>query len=347
MALHFLLPGDPNNRTGGYRYDARILAVLAHRGWRIRRHRLDDSFPDPTAAALAQAEATLAALPDDALVLIDGLAGGVLSDSLARHAERLRLVMLVHHPLARETGLDATRRERLAHSERAALAAVRRVIVTSPHTARTLADYAVAPERIGVVPPGTDPAPLAAESGDTAPCLLCVATLTPRKGHEILFRALAGLAERPWRLRCVGGAHHDPVTAERLGRLRNELGLAGRIALDGEFDDAQLAQAYHRADLFVLASFYEGYGMVLSEALARGLPVVATTGGAIPDTVPRDAGLLVPPGDTDALAGALDRVLTEPGLLERLRAGARVARAALPAWEHAAARLAAELERVV
>ncbi|MDX1605987.1 MAG: glycosyltransferase family 4 protein [Candidatus Competibacterales bacterium] len=345
-ALHFLLPGDPDSRTGGYRYDARILAGLAARGWTVHRHRLDASFPHPTAEALDQAARVLAALPDNARVMIDGLAGGALPGPLRTHAERLRLVLLVHHPLALETGLDHDRRARLYDSERAALAAARRVIVTSPHTRRALADYGVAAERIGVVVPGTNPAPLAQGSDWREPRLLCVASLTPRKGHETLFRALAQLAGLPWRLRCVGGAHYHPETAARLEQLSSTAGLAGRIELAGEYDDEGLARAYDEADLFVLASHYEGYGMVLSEALARGLPVVATTGGAIPDTVPPDAGFLVPPGDPHALAMVLRRVLTDPGLRQQLQAGARAARAALPDWPAAAARMADELDRV-
>lgn len=344
--LHFLLPGDPASRTGGYRYDARILAELAGRGWTVHHHRLSGRFPDPDTAALEHAAETLAALPDNALVLIDGLAGGAMPEPLRAQAERLRLVPLVHHPLALETGLDAARREQLYHSERAALATARRVIVTSPHTARLLADYAVPAERIGVVVPGTDPAPLAAGSGGGELQLLCVASLTPRKGHAVLFRALAELAALPWRLRCVGGAHYDPVIAAWLERLRHEPGLAERIELAGEFDDERLADAYHNADVFVLASHYEGYGMVLSEALARGLPIVATTGGAMPDTVPEDAGLLVAPGDVSALADALRRVLSDADLRRALQEGARRARSGLPDWSESADRLAAELTLV-
>lgn len=344
MHLHFLLPGDPASRTGGYRYAARMLPELRALGWTVHSQRLDDSFPQPTTAALTRAGEVLAGLPDDALVLIDGLAGGAMPEPLAAQADRLRLVMLVHHPLALETGLDETRRRALRDSERAALACVRRVIVTSPHTARGLHDYAVPPQRIGVVRPGTDPAPLAVGSGE--PLLLCVATLTPRKGHDILFRALAMLRDRPWRLRCVGGLHYDPDTAARLERLRYELDVAERIELAGEFDDAGLADAYHRADLFVLASHYEGYGMVLSEALARGLPIVATTGGAMPDTVPAAAGLLVPPGDVVALSHALRRVLSDAALYAHLRAGARAARTDLPDWPQAGRRLVEELKQV-
>lgn len=345
-AVHFLIPGDPETRTGGYLYDRRIMAGLTALGWRVECHRLDASFPTPTVAALRQADAVLAALPERALVVIDGLALGAMPEVAAKHRERLRLVALVHHPLALETGLDPASRQRLYASERAALQFVRGVIVTSSSTARALADYGVAPERCAVVLPGTDPAPLAEGSGDGEWALLCVASLTPRKGHAVLFRALARLESPSWRLRCAGSADLDPATTARLKILVDELGLAGRVEFPGQLEEPDLAVEYRRADLFVLPSYHEGYGMALAEALARGLPIVSTTAGAIPDTVPADAGLLVPPGDEAALAEALERVMSEPGLCERLRAGARAARRRLPDWPATCARFAAALEAV-
>ena len=341
--VHFLIPGDLETRTGGYLYDRRIMAGLMALGWRVDLHRLDASFPQPTPAALAEAGAVLAALPEQALVVVDGLALGAMPAVAAVHRERVRLAALVHHPLALETGLDEAARQRLYASERVALQQVRGVIVTSPSTARALADYDIRPEQCAVVLPGTDPALLAEGSGGEGWTLLCVASLTPRKGHAVLFRALARLKSLPWRLRCAGG-DLDPATAADLRTLAAELGLAGRIEFLGQLDAAALAVEYQQADGCVLPSYHEGYGMALAEALARGLPVISTTAGAIPDTVPADAGLLVPPGDEAALAGVLARMMTEPGLRERLAAGARAARLALPDWPTTCARFAAALE---
>lgn len=346
-SVHFLIPGDPDTRTGGYLYDRRIMAGLAVLGWQVELHRLDASFPAPAPAALAIAAAVLAALPDQALVVVDGLALGAMPDAVAPHRDRLRLVGLVHHPLALETGLDETRQQMLHASEREALRSVRHVIVTSPSTARALADYGVAPDRCTVVPPGTDPAPLANGSGGGEPALLCAASLTPRKGHAVLFRALARLKHLPWRLRCAGSATLDPATAARLRVLLDELALGDRVDMLGELNTDDLAGRYLETDLFVLPSFHEGYGMVLAEALARGLPIIGTTAGAIPDTVPANAGLLVPPGDEAALADALARVLTEPELRQRLAAGARAARATLPGWPTVCARFATTLNEVL
>ena len=341
---HFLIPGPLETRTGGYLYDRRIMAGLAASGWRIEPHRLDASFPLPTATALAEADAVLAALPEQALTVVDGLALGALPAVAARHRRRLRLVALVHHPLALETGWDDATRQRLHASEREALRHVRGAIVTSPSTARALADYDIPPERCAVAPPGTDPAPLAEGSGGGERALLCVASLTPRKGHAVLFQALARLRALNWRLRCAGSPDLDPATATALRRLVDRLGLTGRIEFLGQLEAAALASEYQRTDVFVLPSFHEGYGMALAEALARGLPVVSTTAGAIPDTVPAAAGLLVPAGDEVALADALRRIMTEDAVRERLAAGARAVRHDLPDWPAACARFAAALD---
>ena len=342
-SLHFLLPGDPDTRTGGYLYDARITAGLEALGWTLHRHRLADSFPFPEAAELSHAAEILAGIPDDALVLIDGLALGVLPAVIAPHAARLRLAALVHHPLAAETGLDEAARHWLFESEKAALGMVRHAIVTSPFTAGALAEYGVAPERITVILPGTDPAPVAEGSGGGSLHILAVGTLTPRKGHDVLLTALGALRHCDWTLTLAGGAR-DKATAALVEKLIQHKGLSDRVTLIGEVDGTALAALYDRADLFALASHYEGYGMVFAEALARGLPVIGTTGGAIPTTVPPEAGLLVPPGDAGAFAATLEKLMTDHALRQNLRKGALKARETLPRWPDKARALATLLE---
>ncbi|MCG8506006.1 MAG: glycosyltransferase, partial [Sphingomonadales bacterium] len=189
-------------------------------------------------------------------------------------------------------------------------------------------------------------APCHTGSGSETPVLLCVATLTPRKGHPLLLEALADHRDVAWRLVCIGGAHRDPDHAALVRRVVDSLDIAERVRFDGEVAPEGLGAYYDTADLFVLASHHEGYGMALAEALARGLPIVSTTAGAIPETVPADAGLLVPPGDRAALSDALGKVLRDPATIDQLRAGARRARATLPQWDDSAKRFAAALERV-
>jgi glycosyltransferase involved in cell wall biosynthesis len=346
--IHVLLPGSLGDLTGGTLYDRRIVEGLRARGHSVSVHELDGRFPFPPLEALTAAEATLAALPDGALAVADGLAFGAMPEVVARHAHRLRLVALVHHPLALETGLSATRAAALAASETRALGHARRVVVTSRSTAALLADYAVPESRIRVVEPGTDPAPLAAGSAEAGgpPRLLCVGTITPRKGHMLLVEALGALSHLDWRLRCAGSLTRDPRTAARLRDRIAALGLAERILLLGELPPAELAREYAWADVFVLPSLFEGYGMAYAEALARGLPVLGTTGGAIADTVPAAAGLLVEPGAADALRDGLSRLLTDAGLRRRLAAGAARVRKHLPDWPTAAARFAEAIANV-
>jgi len=347
-SLTLIVPGSLDTRTGGYAYDRRMAAGLRARGWIVEVRELDASFPQPSAAALDDAGRVLATIPDGATVMIDGLAFGAMPDQVEREASRLRLVALVHLPLAAESGLDRDVAARLEASERRALAASALVIVTGTRTVGALAGYGVNADRVAVVEPGTDPAPLArgSEDPDTVH-LISVAALSPGKGHAILFEALARVPARNWRLTCAGNDERFPATVARLRAQLQETGLDDRVVLAGELDDLELTRLYDRADLFVLATRHETYGMVVAEALARGLPVIATRTGAIPELVGDDAGRVVPPGDVSALAAALTVVLGHAGLRARFAEGARRARERLPTWEDAVRKLAVALERSI
>jgi len=254
------------------------------------------------------------------------------------------LVALVHHPLALESGLSAARAAALRASERAALASARRVIATSRATAATLvADYGVPAASVVVAPPGTDPAPPAAGSAGAETRLLSVGALVPRKGHDRLIAALSRLRAMRWRLTVIGDDTRDPAAATALRAAVREAGLDGRVDLAGTVDARALDAAYAGADLFVLASLHEGYGMACAEAVARGLPVIATDAGGLPEAVPPGAGRLVPAGDVGALADALAEAIGDPRARAALAAGARRAAAALPRWPDTAARIARAL----
>ncbi len=344
VRLHVVVPGPIDQQTGGYIYDRRMVDGLRARGWRVDVHSVAGAFPATDAAARERLAAALGGLPDGARVVIDGLALGGLPAPVRAERARLRILALVHHPLADETGLDASRRARLEALERDALAACDGVLVTSAFTARRLEAYGVVPARVRAVLPGTDPAPLAEgpEPGDP-PLLLSVGSVTPRKGQRLLAAALVRLAALPWRCVCAGSLEREPGYAAEVAALAREAGLAGRFRFAGECGADELDRLYHRSSLFVLPSHYEGYGMAFAEALARGLPVVGTTGGAIPHTVPADAGVLVPPGDEAALADALRRLLVEPGGAARrgsLAAAARRHAGELPDWSESASRFA-------
>ena len=336
-----MVPGPLDQRTGGYIYDACIIDGLRRMGWRVVVHELDGMFPEADETAHASLTRVLADLPDDTRVVVDGLAMGGLPRPLHPHRERLRILGLVHHPLADETGLAEHQRRRLSASERDALSVCRGVVVTSAKTASRLIAYAVPAARVCVVCPGTEPARLADGPGPGAPPqILCVGAVIPRKAQDVLVRALARLRERPWSCICAGSLTRHLAYASAVQAQAIEAGFTERVRFVGECTPDTLDELYHSSSMFVLPSYDEGYGMALSEALARGLPVVSTTGGAIPDTVPEGVGVLVPPGDDRALATVLDDLLTDALRCQSLASAARRYAATLPSWDQAAAAFA-------
>lgn len=336
-----VVPGSLDTPTGGYAYDRRLVAELEARGWTVDVLQLADGFPRPDAAALANADRSLAALPDGTLALCDGLAFGAMPLVARAHRDRLTLVALVHHPLALETGLDDATAATLADSERDALACARGVVVTSLATARLLAGYGVSADRITVALPGTERTVPAAGSrfpDATRPVhLLAVASLVPRKGHARLLDALTRLRDLPWRLTCVGSLDLDPATVQAIRATVRERGLDGRITFVGAVPSGEIARFYDAADVFVMPTFYEGYGMAVAEAVAHGLPVVASRTGGIPDLVDERSGVLLPPGALDPLTTALDRVIRDDAWRATLAAGAAARAATLPTWPDTAA----------
>jgi glycosyltransferase involved in cell wall biosynthesis len=335
--LTFAIPGDLATPTGGYAYDRRMITELEHLGWHIDLADLSEGFPWPSNETRSAAQARLLAVPAGRAIVIDGLAFGVLPDAALQLRSRHPLVALVHHPLAMEPGLSAGQSDLLRASERAALAATSHVIVTSAATARYLAaDYAVSAERITVVCPGTDRAPMARGGQDGIVRLLSVGAVVPRKGFDVLIAAIGTLIDLPWHLTIAGDRSRDPETAAQLDADIRRYDLVSRVTVHGAVSSERLAELYAGADLFVLASRFEGYGMAYAEAIARGLPIIGTNAGAIPDTVPADVGVLVAPDDPDALALALRKIIEDPDERRRMGTSARAAASRLPTWQESA-----------
>ncbi len=345
-AVAFAVPGDLATPTGGYTYDRRIIDGLAQSGWQVQVIDIGDSFPHADTAARALAYERLAALPPELPIVVDGLAFGVLDAEAERLARSHRLIALVHHPLALESGLNEEQAAALRASERSALACTRHVVTTSPATAQLLiADYGIMPERLSVVRPGTDRVSITRRPRGAKVEMLAVGSVVPRKGYDILIAALNEIRDLSWRLTVAGDRTRDPATPRWLDARILRLGLEERITFVGAVDADALKRLYAGADLFVLPSRFEGYGMAYAEAIAHGLPVVGTTAGAVPDTVPPAAGVLVPPDDARALAAALRRLITERFELERLAAGAGAAAPSFPSWVDSAALFARALEQ--
>lgn len=340
----FAIPGDLNQPTGGYRYEKCLLDALRAQGRQMRHLQVGASFPDPTPEDMADLIAQLRALEPACPVILDGFLSATI-DTRALSRLAVPTIAMVHHPLALETGLDDARRDHLYRIERDNLALVSHVLVPSPHTAGILQDqYGVDATRITISRPGTD-RPLLPSVPVDPPLILSVGIQHPRKGHDVLLRSLVNLRSFEWTAVIVG-APYDKAHASELVRLVADLELGDRVKLAGRVSDNALATLYSQASVFALATRYEGYGLVFDEALAAGLPIVSCATGAVPDTVPDDAGLLVPVGDTDGFAAALGVLLRDPAYRKTLAAGAARAGRRLPTWSDTAAIAGAVLDKL-
>jgi len=339
----FAIPGDLATLTGGYGYARRILESLPSVGWSPHYVKLPSGFPHPSELELTATREMLSRVPPGSCLLVDGLAFGATPKDLIQSFD-LTYIALVHHPLADESGLSEAEIQKLKASEKAALSLAHAVVATSPHTANALCrNYGVEKQNLFVAQPGTDPAPRATPRNER-PKFLTVGTLTYRKGHDVLVAALSTLKDLAWHSLIVGSLDRDPVVAAHILSLINHHDLEDRFTLRGELKESDLGAEYATADIFVLPSRHEGYGMVFAESLARGLPIVACRTGAVVDTVPQNAGLLVPPNDPSALANALRLLISDHTLRQKMAEAAWVAGRTLPTWKDAAKHIAQALE---
>lgn len=339
--VHVVVPDaidDPLRPSGGNRYDRRVCDHLVGAGWQVHEHAIPDAWPrlgDTGRAALAR---VLPRIPDGAIVLVDALIVGARAPMFVSAAARLSLVVIVHAPSA-EVAVDA-----------AALGVARGVIATSGWLRNELLHaYPLRPEAVHVVEPGVEPSGLAAGTPSGGE-LLCIGAIAHHKGHDLLLAALAQLVHQTWRCRCVGSIDRDPQFAAELCRETHLAGVDARLRFLGPQTGPDLDTAFRSADVLVHPARIEGYGMVVTEALARGVPVITTTTGGLPDalgTAPDGTrpGLLVPPGDAGALAHAIATWLTDRELRRRLRRAARTRRLMLPSWSTTAQRIGDVLRR--
>lgn len=337
----FAIPGDLRNPTGGYAYDRRVMELLPAFGVSITHLQLPESFPNPTEGDIVETAQLLATRNKSVPLVIDGLAYGAFPDQLLENLAGGSVIALVHHPLFLETGLPHARKVELKASETKALQHARHIIAVSRTTKDILIDHmGVSRDKITVAAPGTDPAHRATGTG--APLqILSVGAVMPRKGYDVLIEALAPLTDIDWRLTIAGALDRYPETTEALRTAIEKHDLADRVNLAGKVVPATLDRFYESADLFVSASLFEGYGMVLAEAMVRGLPIVTATGGAAADTTGQTVALHVESGNIAELTNALRRALTDKKLRDQLADASWEAGRTLPTWHETARRVAA------
>ena len=347
--LHVVVPegvDDPTRPSGGNTYDLRICRGLAALGWSIVMHPVSGSWPEPDAAACLGLDSALGKVDDDSLVLIDGLIASSAPEALARQSTRLRVVVLVHMPL----GASSTDPE-VVTRERRGLRACAGVIATSEWTRAWLTShYRLCADLVHVATPGVDPAPPSLTER-RAGHLLCVAAVTPTKGQDILIEALLSLTDLTWTCTLVGSLTRDIPFAESLLDRARHSAIADRLTFAGPLVGPALDDAYQEAGLVVLPSRAETYGMVITEALARGIPVIATDVGGTPEALGSTAGhgapgVLVPAADASVLAAALRRWLTDANVRQQLQSAAAERRQDLLDWSHTSATIARVLRAV-
>jgi glycosyltransferase involved in cell wall biosynthesis len=348
-AVHVVVPDgidDPAKPSGGNTYDRHVCRGLTSLGWSVHEHAVPGYWPRPDAASFAALAGVVQRIPDDAVVLLDGLIASTAPKVLVPQARRLRLVVLVHMPLGHRPVDHRTDDARIR--ERAVLSVAAAVVATSAWTRHRLLElYPLPADRVHVAEPAVAAADLATGTAGGGG-LLCVAVVTSDKGHDVLLDALATTTHLSWHCVCVGSLDRDPAFVDRLRRRSLNGGLGNRVTFPGPRTGADLDRSYAAADLMVLASRSETYGMVVTEALARGLPVVAAEVGGLPEALGHGAdgirpGLLVPPDDPAALGAALRAWLGDAELRGRLRRAACERRASLSGWSTTASVLAGVL----
>jgi glycosyltransferase involved in cell wall biosynthesis len=327
---------DPGQPTGGNIYDRRVCAGLAQTGWDVRVTTVVPAGPAPSPAAstrLADLARIVAAIPDGATVLIDGLIASPAAAQLRPHAGRLRMTVLLHMPM-----------DDVQPSERVVLSSATSVIATSEWTRQQiLTRYEIPSRQVHVAQPGVDQ--VAVQPRPVRGQLICVGVLSHHKGQDVLIEALAELPDRDWQCMLAGPLDRDPDYVEQLRARITHLGYENRVRLTGVLTSPELGHAYTTADLLVAPSRSETYGMTVTEALAHGLPVLATEAGGLPEALGftadgRRPGLLVPPDDPAALAAALSDWLGDERHRLNLQAAVQHRRSTLHGWDHTTQQIA-------
>lgn len=333
--IAFAIPGDISTPTGGYAYNRRMIAELSALGWHVEVINIGNDFPRPSKITIDTTRERLTAVTKGIPIIIDGLAFGVMPELAAELHAFHPLIALVHLPLALESGISSNEEQEFYRCECAALAHTDRIIVTSELTSIILIkDYGVAPERITIALPGNDPKQFVIKNC-RIPSLLVVGSLIRRKGYDILAEALGSLKELSWRLTIAGDRKMDPSVTSAFDAKLLSIGLWDRITMMGGVSEDHLNDLYKEADIFVLPSRFESYGMAYAEAIAYGLPVIGTTACGLPKKF-LEGSILITPNDIKALTDALRCLIINNVERERLAAASRKAAKLLPTWRQSA-----------
>ncbi|MEP3631082.1 MAG: glycosyltransferase family 4 protein [Hyphomicrobiales bacterium] len=348
MRIRFIIPGDINTPSGGYRYDRTILEEWRELNVAFDLVSLSGSYPNPSDDDKALAFSIIDECDDADITIVDGLAGGCFPELIEELSKSAPCISLLHHPLSLENGISQEEAEFLEETERKGLNFTKAVITTSSATSKTVAElFAIDNAVIHTVEPGVTRATPIEFRTEPPLSILSVGSITERKGHDVLIKALALIKEEQWHLTIIGPQNFDRACFLELTALCQELGVSDRVTFLDSLSEDELSQQYAKADIFALASRYEGYGMAYAEAIVRGIPVIGTTAGAIPDTVPLEAGILTLADDVEAFSKALSSLLNDTPLRHKKHLGALAVEPDFPTWSGSAKKILEILERLL
>jgi len=348
MKIAFIIPGDINLPTGGYRYDKEIINAWKNSGVEVELINFVGNYPFPSEKEQQTAIDSIKNFPKADIAVIDGLLGGASPDFIKLLAQHIPVTALIHHPLCLENGLDEGTAKKLEASEKQGLEFVKNIITTSPATAKTVSElFQFKTDQIHTVLPGVTRGEFAKGSVNSTVNLLCVGSVIKRKGHRFLLEALSQIKHLDWQLDCYGSTEFDKNLFAELNEMLKTNKLSEKIKFHGAVSDAELEAAYLSADIFVLPSLYEGYGMVYAEAIVRGLPVIATNAGAIPQTVPKTCGILIEPENSKMLKQAIEQLISDSELRDQYRNATIREEPNFPTWQKSAHQFAAILKEAL
>jgi glycosyltransferase involved in cell wall biosynthesis len=332
MTLYFLITGNLHSLTGGYLYNTHMINGLKEKGYTVNVLATDWQWKDIDELEKI-CRYNLEKLPHGTCIVVDSLILASLHQIIQEFRKRLIFLGLIHLPSSYDI-LSGVQGE-LAREELIALDHVRQVIVTGRFTFDLLCHAGLNPVKIRIVEPGTDLFPRKKRYKAVPSELLCISNYSSLKAQDMMIRALYRLADRDWTLHLYGSMDRDREYTASVRSLIQQLKMEHRIYMHGIVERDEISGVFLNADLFLLPSLFESYGMVLTESLAHGIPVVTTLAGNLPCTVPAGMGLLIEPGNEEQLAEAICSLFDDPKKYSNLCAAASQYFRQVRSWEKA------------
>lgn len=347
MTVHFFNPGDINLLIIPSIYNKHIILGLKEKGYDIKLHTLAHDFPFPSDDSIKECIKLVQSVPAGEPVIFDARALAAIPFVLKDVKQHNPLIAVVHIPLSVDPQYSAYQRTIITSLEKEAYSQITTFIATNPYAAEQIGFFIENPEKINVIVPGVDISEKKLVYPDVPVKFLSVANLSRNRDHSILVRAFAALKSRDWALHCYGNFSIDKEYLEELESLINRYGLKNKLFIHENIQGKELKDVFLKADLLIHPSDFEPYGLVPAQALAYGIPVVASTGGGLRNTIPANMGEFFKPGDVYGLQSIIEEFLDNPFLYKKLAARAATYRDNAQTWEKSTQMFEEVLKRLI